>query len=109
MSPAGSPITGPDGVDYPSHAGLARAMGMSKQNVYRAKAAGTMANLGRGWSVGLVAAHAARCQPVASLGHSWPSQAACAAALGCHPDTVRRALERGTLDQLVARLIGGAT
>jgi hypothetical protein len=103
------PVTHPGtGVTYPSRAALARAFNVTRSAVCLAIRNGRLDRLGSGGDAGLASAHAARRQPVASLGHHWPSQTACARALGMASATVSEALDRGTLDRLVARRIGPA-
>lgn len=101
MSRAGKPITH-DGITYPSHSALARSFGVTHGAVFSLKRTGSLAGLGRCKATG----QPSRSQPVASLGHYWPSQKACAEDLSVTPAAVSLALERGYLDRLVRERIG---
>lgn len=105
---AGTPIEW-NGVQYPSVEALARAAGVSASTVFIARKKGRLATLGKGSAFGraLAAVSPKRFVPVKSGPQEWPSQRACAAALGVSYKTVWSALERGTLDKLVARRLGG--
>lgn len=101
-TPNSKPVTR-DGVTWPSQSALARALGVPVTNVSRALRNGTLETLGQGRAVALALAHAARRQPVAALGWSWPSQTACARDLGVSSGTVSTALNEGRFEDLVRR------
>lgn len=105
MSNPGIPVEW-RGTVYPSRAALAKALNRSRQWVSRAINHGDPLTLGAGAGSGRERAAEARKQPVASLGHSWPSQRACARALGVPDDRVSRHLMNGTLDTLVREKLG---
>lgn len=96
------------GKEYPSRKALAEALNMTTSNVHRAIRLGTVDGLGVGMAVGRAMASAARCQPVAAFGWSWPSQKDAAETLGRDPKTVCAALQRGTFERLVLRVLGPA-
>ncbi len=75
------------GVEYPSRAAAARALGVTDTAIRCAERYGWLDRVGEG-----------RRQPVRVRGVVYPSQTAAAAALGVHPSTVSGALRRGTID-----------
>ena len=78
------------GVTYASAAAAAQAFGVTRENIYMARARGRLESVGLG-----MRGNQARAKPVTLCGLHFASVKQAAQAVGCHPDTLARRLRVG--------------